>query len=718
MKKMKRFACFLFLIAFSISAHAVEIFTPVAGDKSVSVFLQSVFGPLFGGGEGGPMAAAIGIFNGACLFVGGILAAYTMVAGTMATAHDGEILGKKWSSAWIPIRTMLGTALAVPASGGYCIAQMLVAWVALQGVGMADAIWGGYVESFATVQGLAPQTFSPSVDKLASQILRANVCMAALNHLKSQSGGGSLFPSDYSATATENGMDYGAAGMDSRACGHWEMPAAGGSSDGQKKIAQANLTAARAMDSQLADIARQIVESGTTGEMPAASGYQAALKAYQQSVANAAAGAFAGQSAMSEFKTQATADGWIMAGAWFMKSASLQDASTAAIAAVPVAEVGNPGSVFSTDLSVYLASYDKYIRTASPNMWGVQAASPSANETQDSGIMDKIISRMSSSMIDSAAWIATSQGPQGRHPIMALKDFGDKLMISAEASAAAVVAAMTAGGILSLGTAAAAINFVGVLALAIILPMFIFGSMLSVYLPMIPFILFVSVVFGWLALTVEAIIAAPLWAVMHLHPSGDDMTGKGGNGYMLLLGLALRPALAILGFIASLTLSQPVLGWVNDTFFAVFGLSRAGSFTGFFSAIIAIGIYFGLMVFLTHKLFGLCHAIPDQLLRWIGGGVEQLGEAAAAANKEGQGHMTNIAGTFVQAGRAGADEVKSGKRHQPDSTSTPEARKTAGGGEAEIRPAKFMPPQAERQDTQNPRSSAEASPKSGQSNPK
>lgn len=697
---MKRLACFLALFAFSVATDAAEIFTPPAGDKSVSVFLQSVFGPLFGGGEGGPMAAALGIFNGACLFVGGILAAYTMVAGTMSTAHDGEMLGRKWSSSWVPIRTMLGTALTVPASGGYCAAQLLVAWVALQGVGMADSIWSGYVESFATEQGLAPQAVSPSVDKLASQMLRANVCMASLNHLRTEAGGGPLFPSDYSATDTENGRDYGAVGTDSRACGHWEAPAANGSSDGQKQIAQAHLAAARAMDGQLAFLARQIVESSSSGAMPAANSYQTALRQYQQSVSQAAAGAFASQSVLSEFKTQSTQDGWIMAGAWFMKAASLQDAATAAVAAAPVAEAGSPGEALAAGIAPYLTSYDSYMRTASPATWGVKQAADGAHagEGRDSGILDKIIARMSGALIDAGEWTATTQD---RHPLMALKDFGDKLMLAAETMAAAVIAAMTAGGILSLGTGTGAINFAGALALAVILPLFAFGAMLSVYIPLAPFVLFVGVVFGWLALVVEAIIAAPLWAVMHLHPSGDDATGKGGQGYMLVLGLALRPGLAVLGFIASMTLAQPVLGWVNDTFFAVFKLSRAGSLTGFFSVVVALGVYFGLMVFLTHKLFGLCHVIPDQLLRWIGGGVEQLGEAAAAADREGKGHTTNIAGVFTQAGRAGADEAKTGARRQ-SSSSTPEARKTATTSrEAEVRPAKSMSPQAERQDAKS-----------------
>lgn len=50
-------------------------------------------------------------------------------------------------------------------------------------------------------------------------------------------------------------------------------------------------------------------------------------------------------------------------------------------------------------------------------------------------------------------------------------------------------------------------------------------------LPNMPFIIWVGCITGWVLLVIEAIIAAPLWAIMHLHPNGDDLTGRGGNGY-------------------------------------------------------------------------------------------------------------------------------------------------------------------------------------------
>ena len=54
-----------------------------------------------------PLVSAISTFNGAVLIIGGILATYTLLAGTLGTAHDGEMLGKKFSSVWIPIRYSL-----------------------------------------------------------------------------------------------------------------------------------------------------------------------------------------------------------------------------------------------------------------------------------------------------------------------------------------------------------------------------------------------------------------------------------------------------------------------------------------------------------------------------------------------------------------------------------------------------------------------------------
>ena len=48
-------------------------------------------------------------------------------------------------------------------------------------------------------------------------------------------------------------------------------------------------------------------------------------------------------------------------------------------------------------------------------------------------------------------------------------------------------------------------------------------------LPNMPFIIWVGCITGWVLLVIEAIIAA-LYGQSCLHPNGDDLTGRGGNG--------------------------------------------------------------------------------------------------------------------------------------------------------------------------------------------
>ena len=128
------------------NVYAAGFFTPSDGDLSVTV-LKNLFGGLMGGGSD-PLQEAIKIFNSSILIVGGILVAYTIVMGTVGTAHDGEMMGKKFSSIWVPIRTALGTALVLPTiNGAYCLMQAIVMWLILQGVGLADAVWGAYMNN-------------------------------------------------------------------------------------------------------------------------------------------------------------------------------------------------------------------------------------------------------------------------------------------------------------------------------------------------------------------------------------------------------------------------------------------------------------------------------------------------------------------------------------------------------------------------------------------
>ena len=103
-----------------------------------------------------------------------------MLAGTLHTANDGEMLGKKWSSLWIPIRTTLGVSMILPIKGGFCAIQLVLIWIAVQGIGLADQTWNAFAEN--PLKGsVVPQ---PYIDKQVKELYKAGVmgyaCLAAI----------------------------------------------------------------------------------------------------------------------------------------------------------------------------------------------------------------------------------------------------------------------------------------------------------------------------------------------------------------------------------------------------------------------------------------------------------------------------------------------------------------------------------------------------------
>lgn len=154
---MKRILLIIGLLLVSSAALAQtfdlpSFFQPAEEDLSVW-YLGNIFGSDLIEGEGISniklMSRLFGIFNQVCLVVGIIIIVYTMLAGTLNTANEGKPLGEKWNSVWMPMRISLGIALLVPKGGsGYCLAQYLVMWLTLQGIGAADTVWNTMITYF------------------------------------------------------------------------------------------------------------------------------------------------------------------------------------------------------------------------------------------------------------------------------------------------------------------------------------------------------------------------------------------------------------------------------------------------------------------------------------------------------------------------------------------------------------------------------------------
>ncbi len=125
-----------------------KLFTPSSSDQSM-IYLSELFGsvpPILSGTGSSIMGQLFKILNTVALTLGTIIAGYTTFVGIMNTAGEGEMLGKNWNSIWVPMRTVAGVALLVPTASGYCICQIFMMWLVVQGVGAADSLTNKVVD--------------------------------------------------------------------------------------------------------------------------------------------------------------------------------------------------------------------------------------------------------------------------------------------------------------------------------------------------------------------------------------------------------------------------------------------------------------------------------------------------------------------------------------------------------------------------------------------
>jgi hypothetical protein len=125
----------------------MTLFDIPANDQSV-FYLSHIFGlvgTLFAPDTSTPLptlpSMMFSALNTTALILGTLLVVYVTVIGVLATAHEGEFMGKKWSGMWIPIRMVMGIVGLFPTKSGYCAIQLIIMWIILQGVGAADQLW-------------------------------------------------------------------------------------------------------------------------------------------------------------------------------------------------------------------------------------------------------------------------------------------------------------------------------------------------------------------------------------------------------------------------------------------------------------------------------------------------------------------------------------------------------------------------------------------------
>ncbi|WP_047534530.1 DotA/TraY family protein [Methylotenera sp. N17] len=717
---MKKFLKYLISISMLVlPALAFAQFDPPAEDISIKI-LDQLFGGLFNGGND-QFGAAIGIFNGAILIIGGLLASYTILAGTLGTAHDGEMLGKKFSSVWIPIRYSVGTALILPVlPGGYCLMMKLVAMCITMGVGLASTIWTGYLTTPTVNANITfPTTGKDELTKVAENMFAASVCVAAHKRFIEEMPEETrttlnLGKYQFKRIETTNGNSYYGYGSNSTsrsACGYANNPDKFETDRGDvpnhsnaiyntnpastnpgylgpldnifksvdlSPMNVASKNATKKMIESMEALANEAVADNSVRDN--ASKYYAKIElaadTYMTDMQTAA-------KTIPQSKEANNKDyGWILAGAYFNNIVHNNNKLHEGLSSYPVArgEVNPPftNQTFA-DASSYLIANDILNAAEEKGLTGTTPGTQSENVgSNDSGF--GISAAIGNKLADIVSGVSLFDlKNDSRHPVIIVNEMGNRILgvwtsamvattaISVAASAAKEASQGEIATIATLGmskaTGAASAGTLGALSVIMqflmipISALMVVGFTCAYLIPMIPFIIWLGCIGGWLIQCVIALLAAPLWAVMHLHPNGDDLTGRGGNGYTMLLGLLLRPALLIFGFIASIAMSAVIGEFINKIYFQVFAFSgqNVNGFMAFISLIAGTVIYAVIMFAFVNQTHAIMHIIPDELLRWIGGGGEAVGSYAkelTGGSEKGAGSAAASAGVggFVGAG--------------------------------------------------------------------
>ena len=155
----------------------------------------------------------------------------------------------------------------------------------------------------------------------------------------------------------------------------------------------------------------------------------------------------------------------------------------------------------------------------------------------------------------------------------------------------------------------------------------------GVFLPSLPYTIFIIAVVGWLLAVLQTVFAAPLWAVMHMTPD-RTFVGSQTQGYLMFLSLFMRPVLIIAALFAAMLLANPIILYVSKAFWAMrtANVSSAESI-GFYVQFLTwknwLIMYGMLLLPVVYMIYGLTNTLPDAILTWIGAGIRPLGETQA-----------------------------------------------------------------------------------------
>ena len=540
------------------------------------------------------------------LAVGAVWFAYNVLAAAVQSAWDGEFLGKRFHSVWMPIRMCLGFAALLPIIDSWGAAQIIMYQVAKMGAGAAN------IAVTAAAPKLAKNEIIPSsFDRtgMATQLFNTLLCRARVGILAQQAGeietaGGS---------GGTNWTEY----FNIDKCGGQPVVPAG-------DLQAAHTSATQAMITNLTPLAGRVAagQEGRGPVVPTEEVRAAIIKAadvYESTIAEAARSL--ASSKASSLNAEQAKGSWLSFGFQSVKSAKAQsDLNSSAGAGAQLTANTNTSSAGQE-----AASYSGSIME-SEGLTGAQASGSGAGAGSGESLwaMLKKLKDNPSQLLKILFGNAKAAAlTAGGGLVQSLAAFGASLIGMGIAGITVILIALTALAFTSvLGAGAMPLAlYVSGLAMSIIAPMILMGITLAVYVPMIPALFWTLGVVAWLLVVAECIFLAPVWALAHLEAEGEGMGQRTEKGYAMLLDLLLRPLALVFGFAIATAVLNAAWALFTAGVGGVLDVADTWSLIKFFMWLGMVFIVVTIAVQLVGTVYRKALDLPDQIVTWIGSSV-------------------------------------------------------------------------------------------------
>lgn len=647
------------------------------GDKSRYILktLLGAFGnnPFTVGAATSLLGMLFFIFNAVLFVIGGAYIGYNVIVAVAVSAQDGEVLGKRMSGLWIPIRLSLGVFGMIPVFVGFSLSQAVMMSMAILGVGMANLLVTEAIsaaDKFSAAippPGIATSAASSSIDaKVGNTLFLMHVCSLASEDYSKVAGSNrtrkyqaSVVIDNYGGLVTTGGrFDCGSIVLNNR------MNSLRSNSDtlamlhmGGFRISSVNYDSINSVAQNIFDARKSGLAGLNTDIKTAASEWYLLAKdgvftdyplaAINTAIYNAASAestkitsamTSGADGRVAAFTATALDNmkqgGWMGIGAWYATFAEANAALQTAAMSSGIETI--PPNVNNANLPITIQN--------ALQMLSIQKKK--AEETCALGMVNINATGNCSPAQNSLNWVLESfignTGGTGMiNPIIACKNIGDYLL-SAVGLAAGIYTAkelaefaksLTPTG-LALGAAEAVgggaakkvfgdlLTKTGGFATSLLLAAFFMGLIYAVYIPFIPFLTWFSALVSYFASVIEGLVAAQVWAFSHLNTEGEGMGQQANRGYLYILNMLLRPGLMVLGFF----IASALLSILGTFFFQEFATALANvqgdTMTGVFIMMGVVAIVMITMVALIQSIFNLVYELPDRVIAWFGHGME------------------------------------------------------------------------------------------------